>query len=179
MVLILSRAPWRASRRTHHVDATECARAPTSELIPPEPAVHGNDRAGDVARERGAQEHRHRRELLGLAVAADRDLRARETLALLRRIIAPDLLAHDAAGCHRVDGDAERAHVAREPFGPGVDASLGGESRVDVLGLRLAGDADDAAPFPLHHPRQDRMRELAHAREVERHRLLPAILAGV
>src|SRR5215472_10835027 len=97
---------------------------PASELIAPQPAVHG-------------------------------DLRAREALALLRRIVAPDLLAHDAARRNRVDGDAEPAHVPREALGPGVDARLGREGGIDVLGLGLASDVDDATPFPLHHARQD------------------------
>ena len=150
-----------------------------SELIPPEPTVHRDHGPRDVARERRAQEHHHHRQLLRFPIAADRNLRAREAVALLRRIVAADLLAHDAAGRDRVDGDAESTYVAREPLGPGVDRGLGGEGRVDVLGLGFAGDGDDAAPLPLHHAWQDRMGELAHAREIERHRLFPAVLAGV
>ena len=82
-------------------------------------------------------------------------------------------------GGMRVDGDAVLADLAREALGPGVDRRLGAEGAVDALGLRLAGDVDDAAPLALDHLIEQRVRELALAREVERHRLVPLLLGGV
>src|SRR5688500_1859384 len=51
------------------------------------------------------------------------------------------------------------------------------QARMDALGLGLAGDVDDAAPLARHHLREQPVRELAVAREVERHRLVPLRLA--
>src|SRR5260370_23150304 len=90
------------------------------ELIAREPAIDRDDGAGDVVGERRGQEDREHREILGLAVGAKRDLLAGEFLALLRRIVAQDLLADDAAGRDRVDGDREPAGVTRQGLSTGV-----------------------------------------------------------
>src|SRR5205807_5122992 len=88
----------------------------------------------------------------------------------------PDLLAIDAPGRNGVHRDAVSAELARESLCPGVHRRLGGESPVQALGLRLAGDVDDAAPFAIDHLPHQEMRELAMAAEVERERLFPLLV---
>ena len=83
----------------------------------------------------------------------------------------------DAAGRNAIDGDAVLADLARQALGPGVDGSLGAERAVEALGLRLAGDVDDAAPLARDHLVEQGVGELALAREIEGHRLMPLLLA--
>src|SRR5439155_20887440 len=98
--------------------------------------------------------------------AADRDLGIGERLPLGLGIKPADLLAHDAAGRDRIDRDPFLADLPRKALRPGVNAGLSGEGGVEPVGLRLAGDVDDAAEATLDHLRQERMRALAHAREI-------------
>src|SRR6185437_16288638 len=44
------------------------------ELVAPQPAIDRNDRPGDVVGERRGEEHGEDREILGLAIGADRDV---------------------------------------------------------------------------------------------------------
>src|ERR1700692_428839 len=71
-------------------------------LIAPQPAVDGDDRAGDVARHWRGEEHGQCGEVFGFAPIAHRDFFLGKVLAVIFRIIAPDLLAHDAAGWNAV-----------------------------------------------------------------------------
>ncbi|WP_193374826.1 hypothetical protein [Bradyrhizobium liaoningense] len=43
---------------------------------------------------------------------------------------------------------------------------------------RVDSDADDAAPFAFDHPRQQRMRDAAIAREVQRERAAAAVIVN-
>src|SRR5262245_25209849 len=91
---------------------------PPLELVAAQAPVDRNDRAGDIARPRRGEETHQVRDVLGLAVLADRDLLLALLLAELRRVVAQDLLGHDAARRHRVDGDAVLADLARQALGP-------------------------------------------------------------
>src|SRR3990167_4397671 len=148
-----------------------------SELVAAHPAVHGNHRAGDVARKRRGEKAHQVRNVLGLAVLAERDLVLFLPLAALGGVVAQDLFALDAPRRDRVHRDAVAPQLARQALRPGAHRRLRGESAVQTLGLGLAGDVDDASPAALDHLRQQPVRELALAREVERHRLLPLRLA--
>ena len=88
------------------------SRPSKSELIPPQTAVDRDHGARDVARQRRGEEYRERGEVLGLAPIATGNLLLGKPLAIIRRIVAPDLLAHDAAGRNAVDGDAVLADLA-------------------------------------------------------------------
>src|SRR5262249_23958859 len=94
------------------------------ELIPAQPAIDRQPRAGDVAGQRRGEEDGEHGKVLGLAPIADRNLLAGEALAIVGRIVAPDLLAHDAAGRDRVDGDAVAPQLARQALGPGMHRRL-------------------------------------------------------
>src|SRR5262245_15657339 len=100
-------------------------------------------------------------------------------LPVLGRVVAADLLGVDAPRRDAVDRDAVPADLAREALGPGVHRRLGAEGAVDAVGLGLAGDVDDASPLARDHLVEQAMGELALAREVERHRLGPLLLAGI
>src|SRR3954447_23871695 len=154
-------------------------RAQRSELVTAQPAVHRDDRAGDVAGQRRGEEADERRDVLRAAVLADGDVPRRVLGALLGRVVALDLRAPDPAGRGGVDRDAARADLAREALGPRVQRGLGGECAVDALGLGLAGDVHDPAPAALLHAGEGLPGELGVAREVERQRLLPLLLGGV
>src|SRR5262245_57665183 len=70
--------------------------APPLELVAPQSSVHGNHGAGDVAGARRGKEAHEVRDVLQLAVFADRDLLLALLLAELGRVVAQDLLGHDA-----------------------------------------------------------------------------------
>src|SRR3954470_11143844 len=106
---------------------------PLLELIPPQPAIDRHNGPRYVASQRRCQEDRQRRQLLRLAVTAGRDLLRGVLLAVLGRVVAPDLLAHDAARRDAVDRDAVLTHLAREALGPGVHSGLGAERGVKAL----------------------------------------------
>src|SRR5205085_4678884 len=110
-------------------------------------------------------------------VLADRDVVLALPLPKLGRVVAQDLLRDDAPGRDAVHRDAVLAHLARQSLRPGMHRRLGAEGAVDAVGLGLAGDVGDATPFARHHLRQERVRELALAREVEGDRLVPLLLA--
>src|SRR5947207_523165 len=97
------------------------------ELVPPQPPIHGDDGAGDVAGQRRDEIADEAGHVLGLAVAADRDLVVGLPLPVLGRVVAADLLGMDAARRDRVDRDAVLADLARQALGPGVDGGLGAE----------------------------------------------------
>src|SRR5215475_13729254 len=117
--------------------------------------------------------------ILWLAIATDRDFVLRLPFAVFGRIVATDLFGVDAAWRDRVDGDPEFADLARQALGPGVDCGLGTEGAVDAFGLRLAGDVDDAPPLARHHRLEQGVGELALARKVERHGLVPLLFCGI
>src|SRR5579884_132358 len=152
---------------------------PLLERVAAEAAVYGNDGAGDVLGERRRQKDGEDGELLRFAVAAHRDFRCGMALAVFLGIVAADLLAHDAAGRDRVDRDAVLADLARQTFRPCVNGRLGREGGVEALRLGLAGDIDDAPPAARDHLRQQRMRDLPLAREVEGDRLGPLLLRRI
>src|SRR4051812_40395761 len=147
------------------------------ELITPQPAIDGNDGAGDVAGARRDEEADEVREILGLAVFADRDVLFALLLPELGRVVAQDLLCDDAPGRDRVDRDAGLADLSRKPLRPGVHRRFPAEGAYDALGLWLACDVDDTAPVARHHLRQQLVSKLALPREVERKRLVPLLLA--
>src|SRR5689334_8604797 len=66
-------------------------------LVAAQPAVHWRHRPRDVAGDRRGEEDRPHREVLRLAVAPDGNLVLRLPRAVLRRVVAADLVAHDAA----------------------------------------------------------------------------------
>src|SRR5687768_7566694 len=150
----------------------------TSELVAAHAAVDGDHGARDVAGERRSEVAHQAGDVLGLAVLAHRDIVLALVRAPLGRVVAQDLLAHDAPGRNRVDRDAVPPDLARQALGPRVHRRLGGERAVQPFGLGLAGDVDDAAPFAAHHLRQQPVRELALADEVERERLVPLRVGG-
>src|SRR5687767_15095811 len=101
--------------------ASSCScssRVGVSVLVAAQSAVDREYGAGDVAGARGSEEDREVGELLGLAVAAHRDLVLRLPLAVLGGVVAPDLVAHDAARRDAVHGDAVLADLARQALGP-------------------------------------------------------------
>src|SRR6185503_9654622 len=114
-----------------------------SELVSPHAAVDGNDRSGDIAREGRDQEADQVRDILGLAVFAERNLLPLFLCPPFRAVVAADLLAVDAPGWNRVHGDAVPAELAREPFRPGVHRRLRGKGAVQSFRLGLARDVDD------------------------------------
>src|SRR5205085_6375435 len=102
-------------------------------------------------------------------------------LALLLRaplgtVVAPDLLAVDTPGRNAVHGDAVFSDFARQALGPRMHRRLRGKGAVQALGLGLARDVDDAAPFARHHLLEQQVRELPVAAEIERQRLLPLLV---
>src|SRR3954467_13777263 len=167
-----ARAPIRISRRFGMA-------APSSELIAAQAPVHGDHRASDVAGARRGEEANQVGDVVRLAVLADRNFLLALLLAVLRRIVAQDLLGHDAPGRNGIDSDAVLAHLARQALGPRMHRRLRAERAVDAFGLRLAGDVDDAAPVARHHLLKQLVGELALAREVERQRLFPLLFARV
>src|SRR5271169_2220658 len=70
----------------------EGARLVGSERVAPQPAIHRNDGAADVVRERRGEKDRQHGEVFGLAISAGRDLGCGMTLAELLGIVAADLL---------------------------------------------------------------------------------------
>src|SRR5262245_29749832 len=134
---------------------------PHSELVTAQATVHGDHGAGNVARQRGGQEAHEVGDVLGLAIAANRDLVLRLPLPVFRRVVAADLLGHDAAGGNAVDRDAVLADLARKTFRPGVHGGLGGESPIYAVGLGLARHGDDATPLGADHLADELVRELA------------------
>src|SRR5882672_3797489 len=105
-----------------------------SKLIFPQAAVHRNHRARYVARARRREEADEVGDVLRPAVLADRDFLLALLLAELGRVVAQDLLRHDAPGRNRVHRDAVLADLAREPLRPRVHRRLRAESAVDALG---------------------------------------------
>ncbi len=161
---------------------SDCDRASMagSERKAARAAVDRDHRAGHVACERGREEDGDGGDFLGLAEAAERDLRARIfELALQGRIAALDLLAADAARLQTIDGDAVRRHLARQSLRPDMHGRLGGERGVEHARLGRAGEGDDAAPFLLAHVRHDGVRELTDTEEVEHHAFFPLVAAGL
>src|SRR5262245_38838216 len=75
----------------------------TSELIPPQTAVNGDDGTGDVSGQRRYEKAHEARDILGLAVAADGDLVVGLPLPVLGGVVAADLLGVDAPRRDRVD----------------------------------------------------------------------------
>src|SRR2546421_1790175 len=148
----------------------------SSKLVAAQAAVDRNHRASDVACERRSEEARQVGDVLGLAVFAHRDIFLAFPLAKLGRVVAQDLLREDAPRRDRIHRDAVASDLAREAFRPRVHHRLGGEGAVQPFGLGLAGDVDDAPPLALDHLREQPVRELALAREVERDRLVPLFL---
>ena len=65
------------------------------------------------------------------------------------------------------------------PFAQAWSAALAENAAFRWSGSDLAGDVDDAAPAPVDHLRQQRMRDLPLAGEVERHRLDPAFFRRI
>jgi hypothetical protein len=57
--------------------------------------------------------------------------------------------------------------------------ALAQKRTVDVLGLALAGDVDDAAPPARDHLVDQRVAELARAVEIQRDRFLPLLLTDM
>src|SRR5215831_21189778 len=110
---------------------TSCSTAafigfpPPLELVASQAAIHGNDRAGDVGRQWRHQQAGKVGNVFGLAITANGDLVRRLPLPVLRRIVAPDLLGHDAPRSDAVDGDTVLADIAREALGPSVQRGLG------------------------------------------------------
>src|SRR5262249_36967904 len=100
-------------------------------------------------------------------------------LPIIRRIVAADLLAHYPSGRDAIDGDAVLADLARQTLGPCVDGGLGGEGGVQPLRLGLAGNVDDSAPVARDRLRQQGVRDLAVASEVERDRFVPCAVGCI
>src|SRR3954469_19807848 len=65
----------------------------SSELVAAHAAVHGDDGSRDVARARRSEETDQVRDILRLAVLAERNVLALLLRAALRAVVAPDLLA--------------------------------------------------------------------------------------
>src|SRR5687768_2624390 len=150
-----------------------------SERVAAQATIDRQHRAGDIAGDRRGEEYREHGEILGLAVAPHRNFLGGLLRAEFGGVLAADLLAHDAPGRDAVDRDAVAADLARQSLGPGMDRGLGGMRGDHPLRLRFAADVDDAAPFALDHSGQRGVGELAQAREVERHRLLPSFLGRI
>src|ERR1051325_838313 len=146
------------------------------ELVAAHAAVDGNHGAGDVARPRRGEEAGEVRHILGLAVFAERNVLTLLLRAPLGTVVAPDLLAVDATGRNAVHGDAVFSDFARQALGPRMHRRLRGEGAVQALGLGLARDVDDAAPFARDHLVEQKVRELAMAAEIERQRFLPLLV---
>src|SRR4051812_38221538 len=100
-------------------------------------------------------------------------------LAIVFRIIAADLLAHDPARRDAVDSDAMPSDLAGQAFGPGMYRGLGGERRIEPLRLGLAGYIDNASPAAFDHLRQQRMSNLSVTREIQRDGLIPIAVGGI
>src|SRR5579859_2272544 len=149
------------------------------ELIAAQSAIDRDHRAGDIARPRRGQENGEHGEVFGLTPEANGNFLFGKSLAVILRIVAPELLAHDASWRNAVDGDAVLADLARQTLGPRMDRSLGRKCRVQTLRLRLAGDVDDAAPAALDHLRQQCMRDLPVAGEIERNGLIPGAVGRI
>src|SRR6185312_15852943 len=145
----------------------------TLELIAAKPTIDRDHRAGDIARPRRGEENGEHGEVLRLAPIAHGDLLFGKSFAIILRIVAADLLAHDASGRDAVDGHAVLTDLARQALGPGMNGRLRRKCRVQTLRLRFAGDIDDAAPAALNHLWQQRVRDLPVAGEIERDRLVP------
>src|SRR6201987_1602176 len=150
-----------------------------SERVTPETAIDRYDSAADIMREGRGKEDSQHREVFGFAISAGRDFGCGMALAVLFGVVAADLLAHDSSGRDRVDGDPVFADIARQAFGPGVHRSLGGKGGVEPVGLRFAGDVDDAAPAALDHLPKESMGDLALPSEVEGDPLLPLFLRRI
>src|SRR5436190_19987540 len=121
------------------------------ELIPPQPAVHGDHGAGDVAGERRDEVADEAGHVLGLAVAADRDLVVGLPLPVFGRVVAADLLGMDAARRGAVHRDTVLADLVRQALGPGVGGGLSAEGAVETLGLRVDGVVDGPTPIQRLH----------------------------
>src|SRR5438045_5293569 len=89
-----------------------------SELVAAHAAVDGDDSAGDVARERRSEETGQVRDVLGLAIRAQRNVLSLLLRAPLRTVIAADLLAVDAPGGNGIHRDAVFSNLARQSLGP-------------------------------------------------------------
>ena len=89
-----------------------------SELVAPQAAVDRNNGAGDIAGQRRGQKAHEICYILRLAVAADGNLVVGLPLPLLGRVIATDLLRHDAPRRQAIDRDAVLADLPRQTFGP-------------------------------------------------------------
>src|SRR5262245_23205963 len=94
------------------------AAPPRLELVAAQTAVHGNDRAGDVGRQRRHQQTGKVRDVVRFAIAANRDFVGRLPLPVFRRIVAADLLRHDAPRRKAIDGDSVLADLAGKALGP-------------------------------------------------------------
>src|SRR6185436_11079381 len=94
-------------------------RRKSSKLVSPQSTIDGNDRAGDIARERRDKKADQVGDVRRLPVLAYRNVVLALLLAEFGRVVAPDLLAVDAARRHAVDGDAVLADLARQALRPG------------------------------------------------------------
>src|SRR6185503_11564597 len=117
----------------------------------------------DIARDRRSEERGETGEFFGLPIAANRNFLGGLLRAKFRGILAADLLAHNPPWLDAVDRNAVLADRARQALGPCVQCSLGWGGSNQSFGLRLAGYVDHAAPAPLDHAGQQRVRELTRA----------------
>src|SRR5450755_1059853 len=109
------------------------------ELVAAQPAVDGDDRAGNVTRQRRGEKYCQHRKILGLAPIAHWNFFLGKMLAIILRIVAADLLAHDAAGRNAIDGDAMLSDLARQSLRPGVNRGLRRERGIESLGFGFPG----------------------------------------
>src|SRR4051812_14987535 len=97
------RGPKAAARAPNRISRLFGMAAPPLELIAPQAPIDRDDGAGDVACTRRSEEAHKVGDVLGLAVLAHRNLLLALFLAVLRRIVAQDLLGHDAPGRNGID----------------------------------------------------------------------------
>src|SRR5216683_1670131 len=133
--------------------------------------------AGDVARLVARQEEDAGRDFLGCAHATHRHCSG-DALALR----LGERLGHragDEAGRHAVDGDAARRELGGERLRHADHARLG-RRIIGLAGIAgdtdHRGDADDAAPAPLHHAAHRRARQAEAGGEVDVDHRLPILV---
>src|SRR6476661_9403009 len=131
-----------------------------SERVSSQSSIDWQYGPGDVTRNRRTEKYRQRSKLLGLAIAAYRDFLARLFGAKFLRVLAPYLLAHDAARRNAIHGDAVGSDFAGQALRPCVHCGFGRCGSDQAFRLRFAGDVDDPSPALGDHLWQHRMSEL-------------------
>src|ERR1043166_6392255 len=155
-------------------------------------AVDVESLSGDVARARRGQEHDHRRDVLRLVGAAQRNALDAAPFDLLdaRALLLGDHAhhlginrgAHDA-GTDGVDVDVVRSQLLRRRLGQADHRPLArGVDRVRRAGKSLSGDrgdVDDAPAAARDHLARDALQAEDHALSVDAENAIPIVLGEI